>query len=216
MKTRYAECAHVSKGVDVKERSITHLVSTAAVDRAGDVVDPAGWDFANYLRNPVVLIDHDYSIKSVVGRAVSLTVDETGVWAKTKFADTPLARDAFSLVQGGFVKGWSVGFSPSKYKPIKDRSGTVTGIHYKAQELLEYSLVSIPMNPEAVSMALAKGIDEQHIPILFSEDQPADAARDGANADPEEQSEHPVAQAFREVMRQRELERLADRLRRGA
>lgn len=127
---------------------ITATISDVTVDRMGDVVEQDGWQLDNFRKNPVVLWGHDYSIPPI-GRCVDIRVVGGKLKATTKFADTPLARDVYMLYRGGFMASFSVGFKPYEYKPIKNADGDVTGLRFIKNELLEYSAVSVPANPNA-------------------------------------------------------------------
>lgn len=170
-----------TKALDVEAREVEHLISTDSVDRAGDVVEPEGWDLESYRRNPVVLVDHNYSIHSIVGRAVRLVTSKAGLMARTKFNDLGVGLSAFQLVADGFAKAWSVGFAPKEYHSVREGAKQkcavckrlyaaqiegkadeefpyVRGRHFLRQELLEYSLVAVPMNPDAVMQAIQRGV----------------------------------------------------------
>ena len=173
-------CVPEIKDVDESKRKVTHLISTAALDRGGDIVNVDGWDLRNYRKNPVVLVDHDYRVEKIIG-AGKVTSDKQGLWAVTEFADTELAETAFNLHTNGFARAWSVGFSPIKGHPVRDgkehECDTCSGVkqpgygmHFLKQELLEYSLVSVPMNPEAVTQAVERGICSKALaPVFFRE-----------------------------------------------
>ena len=175
------------KAVNSETKEVVHLISNARTDRAGDVVEPGGVQLDNYMRNPIVMIDHDYSVTNIIGRAESIEIGEGGVYARTKFqTDTQLGRDAWALVKGGFARSWSIGFKPLEHEAIKDGK-QIKGFHFKTWELLEYSLVAIPMNPDAVMGLAAKGvIDKASIPHLIhlnAEAKPQEA-RSAANVEP--------------------------------
>lgn len=156
------------KAVNERESEVTHIITTASLDRQGDVVEPGGADVANFLRNPVVLADHDYSIHSIIGRASKLEISKEGITATTTFAKTDLGQQAFALVQSGMARGWSIGFRPIEHESIKDEKGNLKGFRFKKWELLEYSLVAIPANPDAVMNAIKSGvISAKHKDIFF-------------------------------------------------
>jgi len=163
-----AFCTPELKDVNEKASEITHVITTASLDRQGDVVEPGGADVANYMRNPVVLADHDYSIHSIIGRATKLEIGNDSISATTQFAKTDLGQQAMSLVKSGMAKGWSIGFRPIEHESMKDDKGVTRGFRYKKWELLEYSLVAIPANPDAVMNAIQRGIiSEKHKDIFF-------------------------------------------------
>src|SRR5437762_11181458 len=78
--------------IDRAARTVTAVISSAAPDRAGDVVVPAGLRNAEeFLLNPVVLWAHQRALPPV-GTCVALDVQPGRVVAVTKFAEgVPLA-----------------------------------------------------------------------------------------------------------------------------
>jgi len=158
------------KAINEKTREVAHLITNATVDRAGDSIDPTGADVSNYLRNPVVMADHAYGIDGIIGTSQAVEITKDGIFARTKFHDkTQLARDAWELVKAGVAKAWSVGFRPTEHESIKDDKGVFKGFRFKKWELLEYSLVAIPANPDIVMSAVSKGMVHQDmVPYLFA------------------------------------------------
>ena len=135
-------------------------MATAAPDRAGDVIVPAGLRNADeFLRNPVVLWAHQRSLPPI-GTCERLTIEADRVIAETKFsASSPFAADVFNLYAEGVLRGWSVGFVPARAVPIpvtrdRPRGGTC----YPEWDLLEYSAVPVPENPHALTLAVKKGL----------------------------------------------------------
>lgn len=168
------------KDINAKRREVTHLISTPTVDRAGDIVVADGIDFANYKRNPVVLVDHDYRVEKIIGGGDPY-VDGGKVYAKTTFSDKGLGAEAFELVKAKIARAWSIGFRASASEPIRDGDGNFLGYRFARSELLEYSLVAIPMNPDAVNNAIQCGVSPEAIKVLFRAPIPAAAAPGGAN-----------------------------------
>ena len=199
----YMRCAvHPEVKASNKEtREVAHLITTASVDRAGDVVEPAGADVENFLKNPVVLRNHSYLTEDIIGKATSVEITKEGIWARTQFLDTPVGRDAFSLVSEG-VGGWSIGFRPIEYDSIKDEKGRVKGFHFNTWEMLEYSQVAIPMNPDIVNGYVKRGlVSEENVHLFFQpteqpteQEPPAEpddkSADQGPNAEPVEAAAH--------------------------
>src|SRR5689334_12098384 len=92
--------------VDPANMLVRAVISTAAPDRAGDVILPAG------LRN----------------------ADE-------------------------FLRGWPVGFVPARALPIPaTHDRPAGGTCYPEWDLLEYSAVPVPENPQALTLAVRKGL----------------------------------------------------------
>lgn len=153
------------KGIDEKENTLTAYVSTNTVDRMDEALDPAGMDASNYKKNPVVLWAHDYSLPPI-GKALWVKRDGVGILSKVKFASTAFAQEIFQLYKEGFLKAFSVGFIPKEVQEHdededddkKCNSGKKPQRTFKKWELLEYSAVPVPANPDALALAMQKGI----------------------------------------------------------
>lgn len=133
----------------VSERKMSFTISTAAVDRDGDTIDPKGWDLGPYQKNPVVLWAHDYSMPPV-GKATNIQMTKDGLKADVEFLPmgmNPFADMIHDMCKGGFLNATSVGFAGKDFEKSKDRE---RGYDFKAQELLEFSIVPVPSNPEAL------------------------------------------------------------------
>jgi len=129
----------------VRGRVRRFTISTGAVDRDGDTINPAGWRLDNYRNNPTVLWAHDYS-QLPLAKAVDIRVEGQALIADAEFADHDFANTVLRLVDGGFLRATSVGFKPEKAIRNDQRGGT----DFIEQELLEFSIVPVPANPEAV------------------------------------------------------------------
>jgi hypothetical protein len=155
------------KEVSKSKRTVTHLITNATTDRAGDVVVPLGAKVANYLRNPLVLVDHRYEVGKIAGRSLALEISKAGILSTTQFRDTPLGHDGLALSAEG-LGGWSIGFHPEEYDALRDEKGQRRGFEFKVWDLLEYSLVAIPMNPDIVNNAVQRGwVTPEHAPLFF-------------------------------------------------
>jgi len=152
----------VAKAIDAEKRHIDFIISTSATDRYRDVVDVSGWDLKAYRKNPVVLFGHMGSIPPI-GKAFNVRRDGDALKATAEFMPQDIsafAHSIFRMYQEGYLRAVSVGFRPLKWEWITDESGDPTGgIHFKRQELLEFSAVPVPANPEALMEARSKGID---------------------------------------------------------
>jgi HK97 family phage prohead protease len=135
---------------------IEFVASTEATDRYGDIVRVAGWNLANYKKNPIALFGHDHSMP--IGTHKVWTAGLALMSAlKLAAAGTSAAVDmARALVQQRVLRAVSVSFLPLEWEYIRDeKSKEITGYDFKKQELLEISLVSVPANQEALAVARA-------------------------------------------------------------
>jgi HK97 family phage prohead protease len=140
----------------LKNGDIEAYVSTEAVDRVGDVIKAKGWMLDNFKRTGApVLFSHDYS-QPPIGKAVEMEIQRKGLWSVTRFHEkTQMSRDLAKLARDGDMKAWSVGFNPLEDPEMrKDEKGNFAGYTFNKSELLEYSLVAVGANPEAVSKAV--------------------------------------------------------------
>lgn len=134
-------------------RVYTFRASTTAPARDGFVIPAAEWRLDNFLRNPVVLISHDYN-SLPIGRAVSITSDEDGLLASVEYdAGDPRAQDVMRKLDGGYMSAVSVGFRPGDAtRGQRGEPGTFTDV-----ELLEISNVAVPSDPGALMLRDAWG-----------------------------------------------------------
>ena len=153
----------------IADRTLEFLITTDSIDRHGDTVSATGWKTAAYMRNPVVLFAHDYN-SLPVGKTVKLTPFAHGLRAQVKFAPAnihPFAEQIFQLCLDGFLSAASVGFIPLEYEEA-DRDG-YHPMDIKKQELIEWSIVSVPANGEALlGKAAALAGDQVDSPAPFA------------------------------------------------
>jgi HK97 family phage prohead protease len=134
---------------DAAARRMKFTITTDAIDRDGDTLSAAGWDTTTYEQNPTVLWSHDYS-SLPIAKTISIAHTKNGLMAVAEFPAKgvhPFADTVFELLKGGFLSAASVGFRPVEQSPATDRA---KGFNYAKQELLEWSIVPIPANPEAL------------------------------------------------------------------
>lgn len=151
---------------DQKTRIIEHVISNETRDRDGDVMHVAGVQLDNFKKNPQVLLCHDWQ-GMPIGKAVRVWREKKQLKSWTYFIpreidETGRSENAFKLAKNGFLPATSVGFLPLKYEDHeeKDDDGESqrTGWDINEWELLEYSLVPIPANPEALAAAVGSKV----------------------------------------------------------
>lgn len=145
----------VTKEAD-EDRTLIVRISTNKPDRSNDIVRPEGADLTNYKRNPVVALNHNYQ-GLAIAKTEELKITDDGIMAKVRFPKKgvhDLSDTVFELYKEGFMNAWSIGFIPKKFDPIDNG-----GKDFKEWELLEYSAVLVPDNPEALTMLRSKGYE---------------------------------------------------------
>ena len=143
--------ARVIRAADDGTRTVRFILSDSSVDRMGDSISAAGWELGDYRRNPVVLWAHD-SNAPPIGRMKSIFVANEKLMGDVQFAPAsayPFADTIYNLVTEGFIKAGSVGFIPVEWKFADDKSRPM-GIDFRRQELLEFSVVPVPANANAL------------------------------------------------------------------
>lgn len=136
---------------DMPMRRMSFVISTSTPDRDRDVVMPQGVKLDAFMRNPVVLFCHDYH-SMPIGRALSITKEADRLVAVAEFATAdinPMAESVYRALKAGFLKATSIGFRPVKYSMNEDRRG----YDIEECELLEFSIVPVPANAEALALA---------------------------------------------------------------
>lgn len=128
---------------------IRAIISTATPDRANDIVMQDGFQTQHYMQNPVVLWGHDHWMPPIA-QTLLLGIDGQGrTWADALFMThdvCPLSWGIYQKILGRFLRTVSVGFRPITWAYDEDRDG----YNFLTQELLEFSVCTIPMNPEAL------------------------------------------------------------------
>jgi hypothetical protein len=161
-------------GFNENKRILTHYISTETVNRYGYILKNEGIDDTNYRKNPVVLYEHYlgglFSMpppsEIVIGINLKLSHDLYGIIAETKFADTELGTDIMNFYKDKLLNAWSV-----RWKGIGENYIEYVNDVPVVQnwELLEYSAVVIPGNPDAVTQMLKYSKDEGLKKILNGE-----------------------------------------------
>jgi len=147
------------KDIDDDERTVTAIISTDRIDRMKEVLMPRGAKIVEYLRNPVVPWGHN-SQEPPVGKAKWIRKQKSGLVAQVEFAVTERAEEIWQLFKQGFLRAFSVGFRPLKgHSPTPDEikkkpEWAEANYIYDEWELLEFSPVTIPANPDALAIAI--------------------------------------------------------------
>ena len=121
-----------------------------------------GMSTDNYLRNPVVMWAHDAIGRSPsgglpIGRTLSLAKTGAGeMIADFEFlSDDPFAQRVKNAWDKGFLQAASVSWLPLETAPTSDGGWRDT-----RSELLEWSIVSVPADPDALRDAHRRLLDE--------------------------------------------------------
>jgi HK97 family phage prohead protease len=111
-------------------------------DRVGDMIEPGAFKGVN-LPMPM-LFGHDKNDPVGVWEAAEEKADGLHLTGRLLVNDVARAREVHALVKSGAVRGVSIGFITRKAAPRGRGGRTISSL-----ELLETSLVALPMHPGA-------------------------------------------------------------------
>lgn len=158
---QYSDTCKVAS-IDEAERTVTAVISSDAIDRDREILLPKGIRLERFERNPVVLWSHDAS-SPPIAKALWVKKGAKRITAKLKFAVTERAEEVWQLFKDGFLHAFSVGFMPLKgHTPTPDeikKTPEWAEARYIIDEweLLEFSPVTVPANPDALMLACKNG-----------------------------------------------------------
>lgn len=136
------------KDFDEKDLTVEHFISTERVDRGKEVMRADGM---RIIGKPVVLLQHGRGAMGAEPIAKPLWIKKgefkkkKGIIAKTKYFDDEqgIGRRLWQKAKEGFMPNWSVGYDILNYQQKRDFLDIIEW------DLLEYSQVGVPMNPDA-------------------------------------------------------------------
>jgi HK97 family phage prohead protease len=135
------------------EKGYPWTLSTYDLDRYGERIDPSGWDFSQYVKNPIVEWAHRFDIPAI-GRIEGLAVDDKGLHGSVVFNDKEYDQFGWGIgqrVKAGVIRAGSVGFRVMEIEiPDKKTAEDGTSLIFRKQELLEFSICNVPANPWAL------------------------------------------------------------------
>jgi HK97 family phage prohead protease len=144
---------------DEAAEGLSWTLSTFDLDRFGERIDPAGWDYKRYRDNPVVEWAHRYDIPAI-GKIEGLAADDGGLHGLVIFNDKdydPFGWAIGERIKAGVIRAGSVGFRPVEIEiPDKETAKDGTMLIFRKQELLEFSICNVPANPFALTKSAEK------------------------------------------------------------
>lgn len=179
---KYLDASIVEKTFDAKTveetREMQFIISTATKDRGGEVINMEGWQLERYKANPIVGYQHEVygggllgtpNPDYIIGKSATHLDSYQGkrvLVSKATFEPekiNPLAEKIFQKLLFGSLNAASVGILPVGQGTYKKEEKTY---YYDGQELLEWSVVNIPMNGEAMRMSMKSLMTEQAIDLF--------------------------------------------------
>lgn len=152
------------RSINSDEKSVVYVITSSAIDRYGEVMDPKGLELEQFRKTKrTVFWNHDYN--RIVGRSLWEKLEGEQWLAKVQFAaeTTAFGEDIWNLAREGYIGMTSIGFIPKAFETMKlaelkdlhpsnrDEFDPRTDIWvWRKAELLEFSLVGVGANPDAV------------------------------------------------------------------
>jgi HK97 family phage prohead protease len=140
----------------IENRTAEFVISSEAKDTYGTVFKLSGWDLQRYNANPLVCYNH-YSWgtdpDTIIGTS-EVFVDGDVLVGRVRFETediNPKAEKVWKKVQAGTLRMASVGVNVKRGHWGDDKLGEDTDtLYFDEHELLEWSVVAIGSNPDAV------------------------------------------------------------------
>ena len=143
------------KATDDWAVEISWYASTKDKDRWWDIVEPKAFQSAleRYMTNPIVLLQH--KTDKPIGIVEEADIDDNWLYIKAKISQN--TDWVIDLIKNWVLRAFSIWYSVKDYetdvRELADWTIDLTNI-IKDLELYEISVVSVPMNPYALSKSV--------------------------------------------------------------
>ena len=180
------------------------VIAANELSRNGDDLNLRGISFKNYRKNPVVLWAHDAYVGIPIAKTVKIGHDEQGrIEADFQFnSEDEFAARVENAWNGGFIRAASIRYMPTKVVEVRNEAGELERFRIEKSELLEWSLVPVPADPDSVrAAARALNLPEEIFRGLEPEpeDDEAEPPVDSVSEEPEpEPNQDDPIEALRE------------------
>lgn len=158
------------------------IITNDSLDRDKEVLIPEGMDYKDFMKNPVVFFNHDYT--QPIGKVLKLHKYKNQWKATVKIAERPsdfegayFPEYVFSLIDQDIIKGVSIGFQikeggtrPPSKKDKKDYGKDVRNI-ITDFILMELSIAPLQSNQTALITSVNKGlVTREQVKMYFNID----------------------------------------------
>jgi HK97 family phage prohead protease len=133
----------IEKASKLSEGEVEFVVSTNALDAHGERINVDGIDIKDFKKNPVVLWGHD-GFNLPIAKATKVWKENNKLMARAKFyLKDDFARKVYEYIVDGYLSAVSIGGMVQEWAE--------DGITISKLLMKEFSVVSIPANPEALA-----------------------------------------------------------------
>lgn len=173
------------------ERTDISYINTSVMDRDFELVLPEGIDRTDYNANPMVLWNHEGD--KPIGTSDWVKPSATGLIARSKYSQAPKwwkpevewqPDFVWAMIEANILRGKSVGLLPLEIRdPTPEELAANPALQRVISKslLLEYSVVSVPSNPQALVEAINKGVttlDAWNIKIVRTPNKKVDKTKE--------------------------------------
>ena len=133
-------------GTAQESRIVSGYANKATIDRGRDLVLPSAFKSSRdgFMENPIMFYNHNWD--DPIGKIIDIEIREDGLFVTGKISKGTERSDyVWSLINDDVLKSFSIGFMPKELE--YDSHNDIMII--KDLELLEISVVTIPMNADA-------------------------------------------------------------------
>lgn len=167
---------------DDDSRTVEFVISTESVDRHGTVILSSGWNLDQYRKNPVVAYQHETNgawgestnPDSIIGTS-EVRVEANQLIGTVTFEPeeiNPLAEKILRKIKHGTLRAASVGMLPTAgHWGDESKMEDPDVFYFSAQNLLEWSIVNIPSNPDAIKRNYSEFIETFNKPVIQKSNQ---------------------------------------------
>lgn len=161
-----------SNALDVEAGIYQATVMTDREMRSGDSIEVAGGLLDDYMRNPIVPWMHQYD-QPPVAKCLALEKLDHAISARFQFAPKGASRridEIHALWRDGFLNAVSIGIQPLEWVELKGNGDSwFPPRRFTKWDMVEFSIVSIPNNPDALRMGWQGGQREEvYLPFFRS------------------------------------------------
>lgn len=152
------------KEVDDSEGIFKGYASTYDLDRGGDIIVKGAFDNSLATNSAQVKILWQHKQDQPIGKPMLMRTDEKGLYVEGRVSDTALGRDAKTLMKDGVITSMSIGFITKQSDYNSDGVRLI-----KELELIEFSLVTYPMNEKAIITQVKNALDVRELEHILRE-----------------------------------------------
>lgn len=140
----------------IESRQAEFVISDEAPDSYGTVFRMDGWDLTRYEKNPLVLYAHQSwgdNPDNIIGTGEVFREGDQLIGRVTFETEdvNPKAEKVFKKVQAGTLRMASIGAKPTEgHWGVEEASEDPEILYFDRQQLLEFSVVPIGSNPNAL------------------------------------------------------------------